>query len=133
MKLKLISLFAAISMLVLVAGAGAQDSYYVAKVKPKLTLKVKPKRDKSAPFKFAASGKLNRKGVSKSKGCKGKVTITLRKGKATASAKAKVKGNCTYSKRFTVKKPGKYKVSAKFGGNARLKKASAKPVTVRAG
>jgi hypothetical protein len=129
MKLKLTALLAAISMLVLVAAAGAQDSYYVSKVKPKLTLKVKPKRDRTRPFKFTASGKLKRNGVVKKKGCKGNVTVTVN----GASAKAKVKKNCTYKKKFKVSKAGKYKVTAKFNGNARLRKAKAKPVTVKAG
>ena len=70
--------------------------------------------------------------MSRAKGCKGKVTITL-EGQAKASAKAQVKGNCTYSKKFKLTKKGKYKVTARFNGNARLKKASAKPVKIKAG
>jgi hypothetical protein len=129
MKLKLTALLAAISMLVLVAGAGAQDSYYISKVKPKLTIKVKPKRDKTKPFKFKVSGKLKRNGVAKKKACKGTVTVRVN----GASANTPVKKNCSYSKRFKVSKEGKYRVSAKFNGNARLRKARSKTVTVKAG
>jgi hypothetical protein len=133
LKLSIAAGATAMTLLVPAASVNAQSYYYPQKIKPSLSLKVKPKRDKKKPYKFTASGKLNRKGAAKS-ACKGKVTITFKKGKKTVkSGKATVKSSCKYSKKFTVKKRGKLKVSAKFGGNTLLKTATAKSKTVRAG
>jgi hypothetical protein len=140
--MKLIHTLAAIAALVAmlavsVAGSSAQDTvYYVAKKKPKLTLHVKPKRDRHRPFKFTAAGKLKKpSSVSRSRGCKGTVTITFKKhSKTVGKGKAKVHSNCKYAKKVKVSKRGKHiRVHARFNGNSRLKKASAKTRTVRAG
>lgn len=114
--------------LLLPATAPAQDYYYPIKVTPKLSLKVAPKRDASKPFKFTASGKLNRKSAAAS-ACRGKVTVTAKKGSKKVTKRVSVKSNCTYKAKFTAKvgkaKRGTVKVSARFGGNAALRSAKA--------
>ena len=99
------------------------------KKKPGLTAKVRPKRDRRRPFKFKVTGKLKRpSGVSKSAGCKGKIKITVRKGKKVLAKKTtKVKSSCKYVKkniRLKAKKAGrkgKAKFTISFRGNAKLK------------
>lgn len=160
-KLYLAAIGAALAFVVPTASAPAQtQSYYgicpagqvpdpanpyycipdtgTTKKRPKLSLKVKPKKDRSAPIKFKASGKLTSlKGVSKKRGCKGKVKVTVKRGKKTVAKKtAKVKKSCKYSSKVKVKSgklknKGKLKVRARFGGNNKLKSAKSKTRTVK--
>lgn len=104
----------------------------VGKVRPGLSLKVKPKRDRAKPFRFTASGKVNRKRAAKGPACRGRVKITVKKGKKTLANKtARVKGNCSYKAKVKLsnKKAGRKgtaKFTARFGGNSVLKAKSAK-------
>jgi hypothetical protein len=109
------------------------------KKRPKLTIKAKPKHDATAPFKFTFSGTVRRPtGVTKAAGCKGTVTIKVRRGsKVVKSGKAKVSTSCTYKKKLSVPTSkllakGSLKASGAFGGNAALLTAS-KSTTVRYG
>jgi hypothetical protein len=110
-----------------------------AKKKPKLSLKVKPKFDKTKPFVFRASGKLRSlKGVSKKRGCRGTVKVTFRKkNKVVARKKAKLRSTCKYRAKVKVRakklkgRRGKIRVRARFLGNSRLKPATSKIFTVK--
>ena len=113
----------------------------VKKVRPKLTIKATPKHDKRAPFKFAFSGTLKPPtGVSKAAGCKGTVTITVKRGSKTVkSGKAKVSSSCKYKKTLTLSTTklsksgkGKLRASGHFGGNTVLLTAS-KSTTIQYG
>jgi Ca2+-binding RTX toxin-like protein len=98
----------------------------------KLTSKTKPKSDTSDPRTFTTSGKLTRPtGVTAGQGCKGKVTVTFKAGKATISTRTvKLKKNCTYTSKVTFEVPsrlaGKLQVVVRYGGNAVLAPKSAK-------
>jgi hypothetical protein len=116
-----------------VPGAAAQDDSYYVKVKPNLGLKVTPKKDSRAPFKYTASGKLGLNGAPKKLGCKGTVALRIRRGaKTVAKGTTKVTPACVYKKQLKVKKSklkglksGTLKVSARFGGNKVLQPDSA--------
>lgn len=125
--------------------------------------KVSPKRDKKKPYKFKTKGSVNfpkkfcapnapapdciplicPPGTSNpayctkptaAKVCTGKVKITFKKGKKTLSSKSvSLKPNCKYSSKTTIKKHGKLKVKARFGGNTILAPSSASTKKVRAG
>lgn len=116
-------------------GVGADATFstlakVTSKLKTKLTLKAKPKRDKTLPFKYTFSGTVKiPSGVSKAAVCGGKVKLTLKKGsKTVAKGTATVSTSCKYKKKITIKstartgkKKGTLKVSARYGGNAFLK------------
>ena len=126
---------------ILVPGAAAQDSSYYAKIKPNLGLKVTPKRDRFAPFKYKAAGKLGLNGAS-GVACSGKVSLRVRKGARTvARGTTKIDATtCTYERKLKVKtaklrgvKHGTLKVSARFGGNKVLQPDSASNRKVKFG
>lgn len=108
---------------------------------PSLTLKVTPKRDRALPYKFTSSGTLKLpSGVARSDGCSGTVSVQIKSGSKTISTRrVKVGSNCTYKSSVTFKSRGRLKargtlkVTARYGGNAFLKTATAKTVTVRYG
>lgn len=101
------------------------------KLKTKLTLKAKPKRDKHPPFSYRFSGRVKIPGgVSKAAVCGGKVKLRLFRGHTlVAKGTANVSTHCTYAKRITIghlKRPrhhkkGTLKVVGRYGGNAFLK------------
>jgi hypothetical protein len=100
-----------------------------------VSVKAKPTRDRSKPYAFRFSGTVSLPaGVTKANGCKGSVTITLKKGKKTVtSKKATLKSNCTYSAKVTVKSKAKMTATAKFGGNAAVGAKTSAKINVRAG
>jgi hypothetical protein len=100
-----------------------------------VSAKVKPARDRSKPYAFTFSGKVALPtGVSNANGCKGTVTITLKKGKKTiTSKKATVRKDCTYSAKVKVKSKAKMTAAAKFGGNAAVGAKTSAKINVRAG
>ncbi len=122
-------------------GSSGGGSTSATKRTPKLTLSFSPKRDRSASFTFRAKGKLKRpSGVSAATGCKGRVTLTFKRGRKTVKrARATLRSNCTYSIKARFKtlkaaggKAGTLRVAASFGGNDALKTAK-KTGTVRVG
>ena len=100
-----------------------------------LALQVAPKRDRSAPYRFAVSGSLQLPGsVSKSAGCSGKVTVEAKvKNKRVARKTASVTSACRYSAAITIPRKGTASISASFAGNARIAAITARAVKVRAG
>jgi hypothetical protein len=74
------------------------------------------------------------KGVSKQRGCRGKVTITVKRGKHTLrKRRAAIRHKtCRFSKKLKVRtKAKRVTVRARFGGNAALAPAKAKARRVR--
>ena len=103
-----------------------------------LTFKVSPKKDKSFPLKFRASGKVELPaGITPEEGCKGRVTTRWKVGKKTISTRsAKVKPDCTWSVRnkFGEKyriTAGKLRIFARFQGNDVLEAEKAKTRKVK--
>jgi hypothetical protein len=108
------------------------------KIKPGLSLKIKPKTDKKKPFKFTVSGKVNRKSAPKKKACKGKVVLRVNKGHRKGKLKVKVNSSCKYKAKITLNKrkagnKGNAKFKAQFLGNSVLKKSAVKKKTVKYG
>jgi hypothetical protein len=135
LKTKLFAGVAMLATVVPVGGASAQDTdYYTGRITPNLTLQVRPKRDRTPPFIFTASGKVGRKRAGKS-ACRGRVTIRFREnGETLAVGEARVRPNCRYSKRFRLQREGRnIKVKARFEGNSLLRPRTAHRKTVRAG
>ena len=110
-----------------IPGAAADDQYYV-KVKPNLAVKVAPKRDRFAPFRYTASRKLGLNGAPREAGCQGNVFLRVRRGARTVTkGTTRIDSECMFTKKLIVKarkvRPltrGTLKVSARFGGNAVL-------------
>jgi Abnormal spindle-like microcephaly-assoc'd, ASPM-SPD-2-Hydin/RTX calcium-binding nonapeptide repeat (4 copies) len=100
-----------------------------------VSIKAKPIRDRSKPYKFTISGKVGLPtGVTKLKGCSGTVTVTFKKGtKTVTTKKATLKKDCTYSAKVTVKSKAKMKATARFGGNSAVAAKSSATISVRAG
>jgi hypothetical protein len=116
-----------------VPGAAAQDDSYYVKVKPNLGLKVTPKNDPFAPFRYTAKGKLGLNGAPVAQGCRGRVSLRVRRGARTVTrATTRLAPDCTYSRTLKVRQSklngldrGTLKVSARFSGNKVLQPDSA--------
>ncbi len=99
---------------------------------PRLSLKVRPTRDRALPYRFTSSGTLTLPSdVSRSDGCSGTVTVQIKSGTKTVSTRrVKVGSNCNYrssvsfKSRGRLKARGTLKVTARYGGNQFLRTAS---------
>jgi hypothetical protein len=113
----------------------SDDPYYPAKVRPTLSMKVRPKADPVKPYRFTLSGDLQRNGVDPFAGCRGRVAMRIRRGDTTvAKGRVKLLSDCTFSKRLTLrtsrlspkeKDGGVLRITARFSGNRALQAASA--------
>lgn len=109
------------------------------RVKPRVKFTVSPKRDASGPRRFRVRGKVIRpRGISKSRGCKGRVSVQWKAGKNTISnRRAKVRSNCKFRKRVTFRQTSRFrgkarlKVVVRFLGNQALDRRKAKRRYVR--
>lgn len=108
--------------------SGAPACEYVIppaeKVRPGLTAKVKPKRDRKKPFRFNVTGRV--KPPSGVTDCSGKVRVTVKKGKKRKARKTvNVRSNCKYAaNKIKIKKPGKRgtaKFAVSYRGNSKLR------------
>lgn len=117
-----------------------------SKLKPKLTLRARPKRDSKKPYAYRAKGRLKLPaGVSAAQGCNGTVTIKIRRGnRLVGRATTALRANCRYRKKVVVTKTpqqikgrgkvqGKLHIRAYFGGNDVLLKARSPKRTVSYG
>ena len=106
-----------------------------------LTALVTPARDRKFPYRFTTRGTLSLPaGMSPAQGCKGVITVQIKRGKKTISTRrVDVKPNCTYSVAATfavksrVPRRGTLRIRARFNGNNVLLPARAKEVRVRYG
>ena len=119
-------------------GTGADATFTTlpaaARKRPSLLLRAIPARDKTAPFKFAFTGRVRLPtGVARtSTSCSGHVVIRVRRGhRSVKVGTAKVSRHCTYHKRLTIPTSrlsssghGKLTVKGRFGGNSLLTPAS---------
>jgi hypothetical protein len=114
------------------------------RLKVKLVLRVRPKRDRSLPYRYTVTGRVvlpkkSSKAALCGKG--GKVSMRLRRGAKTLSARSKTLGkSCRVRIRIKLPaskmdkgRPATVKLSARFAGNSRLRSATAKRVRVKAG
>lgn len=114
-----------------------EPSTSAPKRKTTLTVKRKPARDKKAPFAYTLSGTV--KGASGNTGCQGKLTVTVKRGKARVQSRTvNVARNCKFSVKlkYTAKKlkvrKGKLSVALAYQGNNALL-ASKRSTSVRFG
>jgi hypothetical protein len=113
-------------------GSGQDATFTTLKARPKLSIKARPKRDRTAPFRYSVSGKLTPpSGVAPAAACKGTVTIRIKSGSKTVkTGKAKVSSTCSYRKSLSVsasklgKPRGSLRITGAFGGNTVLSTAS---------
>jgi hypothetical protein len=108
---------------------------------PSLSLKVRPTRDRSLPYRFTSSGTLKLPaGVAGTDGCSGTVSVQIKSGAKTISTRrVKVGSNCKYKSSVTFKARGRLKargtlkVKARYGGNQFLKTAASRTAKVNYG
>ena len=93
------------------------------KLRPALSLALKPKRDRGAPYRFTAKGKLSGF-LADSATCTGKVVVKAKKGRKSVVRRPALKlgtGGCTYAAALRVSGAGRWKVTARFAGNGSLR------------
>jgi hypothetical protein len=111
--------------------SGATNRAGKTRLRPKLTLKVKPKRDTKPAYRYPARGKLRLpKGVSKTAGCNGDVLVRITRGnKLITKQRVKLSKQCKYATKLTASAKlskfgsGKMRVRARFLGNSALTSA----------
>jgi len=99
----------------------------VPKFKATVSVKVKAGKAKHGKKKRTITGTVKRpSGVTASQGCKGKVTVVVkRSGSSLLNQQVSLTKKCTFSRSVTASsKKQKFSVSAKFGGNTVLTSAS---------
>jgi phosphodiesterase/alkaline phosphatase D-like protein len=107
--------------------------------RPGLTSSVKPRRDRSAPYRYRVRGRLILPSGVAGTACRGRVTIRFKlRGKTVRLTRTRVRSNCTYSKRVRVRvkvrsRARTLRVSVRFTGNGDLRPKSAPTRRVRAG
>jgi len=105
------------------------------KARPTLSLALKPKRDRRAAYRFAASGALTGFLADRAT-CSGLVTVRARKGRLSVARKTAPKlvgAGCRYAASFRVRRKGTWRVTAVFAGNGSLTSRSAVTRKFRAG
>lgn len=104
---------------------------------PGLSLKLRPSRDRRAPYSFRATGTLRRPAtVSPSQGCSGRVVITAKRGsKTVGTTRTSLGRTCEYgvTVRFRSRVGSRIRLTAKFEGNDVISSRSAPGKTVRLG
>ena len=113
-----------------VRGVVAPPGALQGRKRPRLTFRARVRRGV-----LRVRGRLIRpKGVSKRRGCRGRVTITVKRGKRTLrKRRAAIRHKtCRFQKRIRLRTHARrVTVRARFGGNAVLTRAKAKPRRVR--
>lgn len=105
----------------------------------KLSARVLPAADRRAPFRFRVTGKLTLPaGVAPADGCRGRVTVTVRRGATTIlTRRVSLRSACTYgatvsfANRRRFGRATRLRITARFAGNARVLRATAPSRTVR--
>jgi hypothetical protein len=108
----------------------------VARALPRLTARVRPRRDRRSPYRYTVRGSLiPPAAVDRAAACRGRVVIRFRAGSRTLrTRRARILGTCRYRARVTVRsRPRFIRVKARFRGNGVLRPRSARTRTVHAG
>jgi hypothetical protein len=104
---------------------------------PTVTARATPTRDRRPPFRFKVRGSLiPPSGVSRSRACRGRVSIRFRAGRKTVRLRrTRVNSRCRYRSRVRVRvrAPRQLRVKVRFRGNSALKPKSAQTLRVRVG
>lgn len=108
----------------------------------RVSVKARPTRDATFPYRYTFTGKVTLpKSVSKTLGCRGRVSVQIKNGTKTISnRRARVSKTCKYRQRVTFRvhrrlkaSGGKLKVTVRFLGNSAVKPKRAKRIYVRYG
>ena len=116
------------------AAAGAATPA-TARRRGRLSARVTPARDLRAPYRFTITGRLTLpRGISRAVGCRGPVSVTIKRGGTTISSRRVFvqRRDCTYrstvtfatARRFGMTIP-QLRITARFLGNARIAPATA--------
>jgi alpha-tubulin suppressor-like RCC1 family protein len=101
-----------------------------------LSLRAKPKRDRTKPFKFKASGDLTGF-IADTATCQGRVKVKAKKGSKTVARDSArlglASGECAYRAILKTRKRGRLKLSANFAGSGNLAGDKSNAARVRAG
>jgi len=104
---------------------------------PGLNLSPRPTRDRTAPYSFRVTGRLDRPTqVAPSQGCSGRVAITAKRGTRTIKTfSTSLTRTCQYATtiRFRTRVASRVRLIAKFEGNDVITARSARSRTVRLG
>ena len=104
-----------------------------------LSMRAKPKRDRTLPYKFRFKGKLT---PAAGAACSGEVVVTLKRGrKRVARKRATLSSACTYRvvvkiknrRKLGKKRSGKLTAKARYTGNTAMLERMSRKVTVRYG
>jgi hypothetical protein len=101
----------------------------------RLRVRVTPRRDPRAPFRYRTIGRLVLPpGVSAAQGCRGSVTVQVKKRRRTISARrAKLRRTCRFASHVTFHRArGRLRFIVRFSGNGSVAPGSARTVRVRA-
>ncbi len=107
-----------------------------------LTLGSKASRDRSAPYRFALSGRLVALSSTLRDACKGQVRIAVKRGAKTVVTKTaqlklnRTDGSCRYAATVTLPRKaakGTYSASVSFSGNSALLAKTGRRLSLRAG
>jgi TolB protein len=109
---------------------GADQTFRTNRARPgSLSARVRPRRDRSLPFKYRVTGRLGRpRTIPASLACRGRITIKLAKGKRRiVTRRARLSRSCRYRKVVVIRSTrrlraskGRLRVSVTFGGNGVL-------------
>ena len=123
--------------------AGGDATFRTPKARPRsLTVRVTPRRDRRLPFRYVFRGRLRLPtSVPASRGCGGRVTIQLRRGKRkVATRRARLSRSCRYRKVVSFRSTrrlraskGRLRVTTTFRGNAVLSSKRGAQRVVRLG
>ena len=110
-----------------------------ARGRPGLRFRVRPGRDRRAPYRFTTTGTISPPaGVSRTAGCAGQVTVVIKGGRrAISTRRARVTPACSFRshvsfgdrRRFDGR--GRLRFLVRFSGNAVLARRTANPLWVR--
>jgi hypothetical protein len=101
------------------------------RVKPRVRLRVSPRRDRNAPYRFRISGRLILpRGVTRAQACgSGAVSVKARAGRRTVARKrVRLSSKCRFRERITIRlhRPRRLLLVATFDGNRALTSARAR-------
>jgi hypothetical protein len=110
--------------------AGADQTFQTNRAKPlSMTARVRPRRDRELPFRYVVRGRLGLPAVVPAvNGCRGRVSIRVKRGKRTVLARrARLSSSCRYRRVLSFKSTrrlrasrGRLKVRVVFPGNTVL-------------
>ncbi len=122
---------------------GGDATFRTPKARPRsLSVRVKPRRDRTLPFRYVFSGRLRLPtSVAASRGCSGRVTIQVKRAKRrVATRRARLSRSCRYRKVVSFRSTrrlraskGRLRVTTSFRGNTVLSSKRGAPRVVRFG